>query len=70
MSYIKDENGKNYFDRLREQMLRNRNERVSKPVVPIINNKGTIMNARVLSNSIDAKRFDSINNQVIPKTFY
>lgn len=70
MSYIRDENGKNYFDRLRDNMIRNKNNGVSKPVVPITNNKGTIMNERILSNSIDAKRFNSINNQVIPKTFY
>lgn len=66
---LKDSNGKTYFDRLQEQMQKNRNNRISNPVIPTLNNYGTL-NHDYVNSIIDANRFKSINNQSIPRTFY
>lgn len=65
---LKDSEGKTYFDRLRENMQRNRNNYISKPIVPIINNRGTIHHESINSLSSDAYRYNSINSQTIART--
>lgn len=65
---LKDENGKTYFDRLREQMQKNRTYYESKPVVPIANNYGSIYHEKIDTLSQETQRFRSINSQTIPRS--